>query len=68
MKFDFTKGKSPKYMVSIYGELIEDKIIYHYYRDAMSKFASIVAQGQPQGVAVSVYDMTKDVRKAYKKF
>ena len=64
MKIDYTKGKEPKYLVSIYGWDIEDSYYFHYYEDAKQLFESI-RKHEHEGAAVSLYDLKKDVRRAF---
>ena len=68
MKFDRTKGKSPRYLVSIYGETVEDKYYYHYFREADDFFDQLLRKEWEAGTAISLYDLQKDVRKNFAKF
>lgn len=67
MRFDRTEGKKAKYMVSIHYWNNSDQIYFHYYKDAKAYFDS----KNPvdfKGAAVNLYDITNDIRKAYKRF
>lgn len=68
MRFDRTKGQTAKYLVSIYGETVEDKYYYHYFKEADKFFNSLLRCVWEAGTAISLYDMQKDVRKAFIKF
>ena len=67
MKFDRTDGKQARYMVSIYRERTADQIYYHYYRPAKECFDRIKNGEQEKGNTISLYDINKDVRKAFAK-
>ena len=69
MKFDFTKGKTAKYLVSIYMPCgCNDQLYYHYYKEAKEKFKTLCNCGHyDAGTRFGLYDMTKDVRKDYAK-
>ena len=68
MKFDFTKGKSAKYMVSIYmPDGCHDQLYYHYYREAKTKLDKLSTCGHyERGTVISLYDIKNDIRKDYK--
>lgn len=68
MRFDYTKGKDARYMVSIYGETIEDKYYYHYHKEAKAMFEQMKKHGFEKGTALSIYDIKQDIRKAFIKF
>lgn len=67
MKFDRTKGKKARYLVSVYGWNVEDRYYYHYYREAKALFNEIKGKRTTSGNGnvVSVYDIEKDVRKDF---
>ena len=67
MRFDFTKGKTAVYMVSIYTpDGCDDHLYYHYYKEAMEKFQKLKnSEHYEKGTSFSIYDMNKDVRKEY---
>ena len=67
MRFDFTKGKTAKYMVSIYmPDGCYDHLYYHSHREAKEKFDKLSKSGHyEKGTAMSLYDIQKDIRKEY---
>lgn len=68
MRFFQTKGKSAKYVLSIYGPHIEDHIYYHYYNDAKMRFNSLVEERHEKETIISIYDLDKDIRKDFIRF
>jgi hypothetical protein len=64
MNFDFTHGEEARYMVGIYSETAYDRCFFHLYRKAKEFFDKHEAK---TGESVSIYDLKKDVRKAFKK-
>ena len=66
MRFDMTQGKSPRYMVSVYGWDIEDKYYFHYLADAKALIEKLRKKLR-KGTALSLWDMDKDVRKMFAK-
>ena len=64
MKYDFTHGKTAQYQVGCYGEMIDYPMFFHYYKDAKDCFNRQITSGS-KWVAVSLYDMKKDVRKDF---
>ena len=63
MIFDFTNGKTAKYIVSAYQGFTEDHWYYHYYRDAKATFNRL--KDSCKWETVNCYDMVKDVRKNF---
>jgi len=65
MKFDYTHGNEAKYMVSAHRWNVSDQ----YYVDSMKKakelFEDIKQTNKGDDVSVSIYDLKKDVRKAF---
>lgn len=68
MRFDYTKGEEAKYVVSLYNWNINDHLYYHTYKEAKEHFNKLKNGFFPEGTVVSIYDLKKDVRKAFKKF
>lgn len=68
MKFDFTHDKPANYVVSIYGWNNGDQLYYHYYKEAKQKFEEIKNKGLKMGTSLSIWDLKKDIRKAFIKF
>lgn len=66
MRFDYTDGKKAKYIVNHYNWNVEDHSYYHSYSEAKEAFERLKKVVQKGGV-VSIYDMEKDVRKAFHK-
>lgn len=66
MRFDYTNGKSAQYIVSRYSGLTEDHMYFHYYGEAKKMYDKLEKTAD-RGVTVSLYDMIKDVRKAFHK-
>lgn len=64
MKFDYTHGKTAKYMVSVHGWNVSDQYYYADYRSAKEMFRRIVGR-QQNGISVSLWDMVKDFRKEF---
>ena len=66
MKFDYSKGKEPKYIVTLHGEMTSDRYYFHYYKDSKKMFDNI---DETDGyVSANIYDLKTDVRKDYKMF
>ena len=66
MTFDYSKGYEPRYMVSLYGETLED----HYYSRTYTEAKEIFKRLQEKpwvkaGTIISLYDMTHDIRKEF---
>ena len=68
MRFDRTNGKEARYMVTLYGWNIEDHYYCDSYKIAKKIFDEISHKYHEKGVALSIYDMKKDIRKAFIKF
>lgn len=68
MKFDCTHGKKAKYLVSLYGDTVEDKWYCSSYWEAKKIFDKVKLMYQPSGTILSLADMVKDVRKEFKRF
>ena len=64
MRFDYTKGKEPRYMVSSHRELTDDHCYFHYYKEAAEMFEKLKTS-ETHGTSISLYDLKLDVRKAY---
>lgn len=65
MNIDRTKGEEARYSVNVYWDWISfDRYYYHGYREAKKFYDQVVSTAE-QGVTVSLYDLKKDVRKAY---
>lgn len=66
MRFDYTKGQSAKYLVSVYYGMLEDHYYFHYYKDAKKLFEDLKSKKEDLGGAsVSINDLEKDIRKDY---
>ena len=65
MKYDYTRGQSPRYLVSIYGFDVEDKYYYHYYSHARILFNKLVWKYAGRGYAISISDLATDTRKDF---
>ena len=65
MRFDFTKGKEPRYLVQVYAEWGNDQFYYYYFKEAMEKFRKLKEKEWGIGTIITVYDMVKDIRKEY---
>lgn len=68
MKFNFTNGKTAKYMVSVYKWNQQDCYYYHFFKDAMKKFESLKSLPFEKDTVVSIYDVKNDIRKAFVRF
>ena len=66
MRFDRTEGKTERYVVSLYGENVEDHYYYHYYNKAKKLYESMRGEQKP-GTVLSIYDVEKDIRKEFSK-
>lgn len=66
MRFDYTHGKTPVYMVALHGELYSDYYYVHYYKDAKKLFDDI-KNTEHSPATVSIFDIRKDIRKAFAK-
>lgn len=67
MKFNYTRGKEARYMVHVYAWNVNDMYYVHYYKDARRLYESILTGTLESGTAVSIYDIKKDIRKAFYK-
>lgn len=65
MHFDHTNGKAARYMVTAYAWNNEDRSYFHYFKDALKHFEELKTRKHEQGTVISVYDLTKDERKAF---
>lgn len=57
-----------RYMISVFGKNIRNQFYCHYLADAKELFEKLIREPYKRGVAVSIYDLTTNARKAYKKF
>lgn len=67
MNFDYTKGKSPRYMVFVYRGFTNDRYFVHDYSTAKKLFDELKAQEAGSDSVVSIYDVEKDIRKEFAK-
>lgn len=67
MMFFCTKGKPAVYLVSIYNWNVEDKTYFHYLKDAKAFFERAKHMPHENGTVISIYDIKKDIRKAFYK-
>ena len=65
MKFDFTHGKSAKYLVSVHRWDISDQYYVHSMKDAKEIFENLKVKNQPSDTTISIYDLIRDIRKDY---
>ena len=68
MKFNHTKGRDARYVVSLYAWNVEDYHYFYYFREAKKLFDELCGQPQEKGTVVHITDISKDVRKEFKKF
>ena len=67
MRFDYTEGKTEKYIVSLYwDERNSDHFYFHEYRKAKNKFDKL-KDNALKGATITLYDLIKDVRKEFVK-
>ena len=70
MTWDKTGGLEARYTLNIYWETqflpIVDRYYYHYFKDAKKHFDKLVASDE-HGYTANIYDLKRDVRKAYHK-
>ena len=52
-------------MVTIYRGFVNDHFYYHYYKQAKDFFEGIKNGGIEVGNTISVYDLSKDIRKDF---
>lgn len=67
MNFDYTKGKSPRYMVFVYRGFVNDRYYVHTYNEAKKLFNELKEQEAGRDSSVSIYDFEKDIRKEFAK-
>lgn len=68
MKIDKTNGHEPKYIVGVYYGLISDHYYFGAYVDANHFFKKLVAKFETESDephSVSMYDIKRDIRKAF---
>ena len=68
MRFDRTGGLKERYILSVYGQGVEDHYYYHYFKDADKMFDNLLRTPHENGTIISIYDLQKDVRKALHRF
>ena len=68
MRFDYTKGEEPLYMVSVYRWNINDQLIYHTYKDAKRHYDNLKNKGFEEGTSISLYNLKKDKRMHFMSF
>lgn len=67
MKYDFTHGEEARYIVSVYGEKVQDQMYYHSYRRAKGLFDLLKKEPHEKGTVISIYDLRTDTRKDFAK-
>lgn len=65
MKFDYTHGKEAKYMVSAYCWSGSDQYYVESMTQAKKLFESLKQSNEGRDAVVSIYDLKKDIRKAF---
>lgn len=65
MRFDYTKGKSARYLVSLHGWDVVDRYYFHYFKEAKDLFEQVKANQLKEGHKVSIYDLKTDELKAF---
>ena len=65
MRFDYTKGKSKKYVVTAYAWNVQDHYYFHYLKDAKEMLEKLKSHQWEKGTILSITDMIKDQRKAF---
>lgn len=68
MKFDCTHGKEAKYMVTTYAWNGVDHCYFSNFREASTHFKELADKEMKRDTIISLWDLKKDVRKAYKRF
>ena len=68
MTFDYTRGQKANYLVHIYTWNLNDKLYNHAFKEAKHHYDELVAEEWEEGTIISLSDLNKDVRKAYKRF
>lgn len=68
MRFDYTHGNKAKYMVSLYGFNVEDHYYCDTYKGAKAVYDGLLGASHAKGTVLSLSDLTKDVRKEFKRF
>ncbi len=64
MRFDYTKGKEAKYMVTLYSWNVNDRSFFHSFDEAKALFDRL-KNSELKDALVSLWDVKKDVRKEY---
>lgn len=62
MRFDYTNGKTAKYILSIYSDVIADHYYYADLASARKLFNKLTSAELPRGTSVHIYNLKKDVR------
>lgn len=65
MKFNYTKGRDPKYMVSLHRHDVDDFYYFHYFKEAKELFKKLRDGKQPKDTVINLWDVVHDVRKDY---
>lgn len=69
MRFDYTKGKKARYVVSLYGWNIEDHYYFNNYKEAGEMYKQLLKKHKDEvATCLGIYDLDKDIRKAFAKF
>ena len=66
MRFDYTKGKAPRYMVQVYRGFNNDQYYLHEYKEAKELYEKLKKE-ERKDTYISIYDTVKDIRKAFTK-
>ena len=63
MRFDYTKGMTPKYMVSIHRWNGSDYNYFHYFREALDLFEKLKTRIHDDQTTIRLYDLDRDIVK-----
>lgn len=65
MEFNWTKGKSTRYLVDVHRWGVSDKFYFHYLREAKALFKKLLADEHPTDTTIIIYDVVNDVHKEF---
>lgn len=68
MTFDYTHGKEVKYMVMYHRWNGYDRCLYSSYKEAKERYEKAIKNDHEAGTTISLNDVKKDIRKAFKKY
>lgn len=68
MRYDYTKGKEARYILSVNRWNGSDYLYFHEYSEAKRAFEKHKLIVEEYGTSLNIYDLKKDVRKCHYRF